>query len=263
MGGSLLPDQGRLVAALERSGSTTSGRWRAVRASSVALSRRDSSSSMRSARARRAGLRRQGVDGVADDGRLEGRRLASAERLEGGGQLGDQLPGVDHSPASLAPGQAGEVGEPVARGAPVQPLAGQVADVGLGQQCDSSAVSCPFSSWTAASPSIRSWSETPGDEPVVERTHLDAGARQHDRWRDNHGVHRWLRTSTPMPGDPPLGTRNDRDASAPPRDEPREHNPRDYCISATRGPRAGSIRTYIRTNVKRPAELDGPDRLPP
>ena len=40
----------------ERSGSTTSARWRAVRASSVALSRPDSSSSTCSPRARRAGL---------------------------------------------------------------------------------------------------------------------------------------------------------------------------------------------------------------
>ena len=78
--------------------------------------------------------RGQGVDRVADDRGLSGGGLAAAHRLERLGQLGDQLLGVHHGPSPLAAGQAGQVREPVGRGAPVQLLAGQVPGVGLGQQ---------------------------------------------------------------------------------------------------------------------------------
>ena len=103
VGGSLLPDQGRLVAALGAIGVDDVSQMAggAGQLAGVEPPRLLQQHALGPGPQGRAG--RQGVDGVADDGRLDGRRLPSAERLQGGGPLGDQLLGVDHSPASLAP----------------------------------------------------------------------------------------------------------------------------------------------------------------
>ncbi len=208
-----------------RSGSTTSARWRAVRASSVALSRRASSSSTCSPRARRAGLE----GSVSTASQMIAACAADAspavQRREGLGQLGDELLGVHHGPSSLAPGQAGKVGEPVGSRAPVQALAGQVANVGLGeeprlerrhgtlQRLDGGQALRP-------GPRRRTRSRAERRAPPPGRGRPPAQLREtHTRPRQApHDRHR-------APGDPPAGTWDDLDASAPQNDELREHRP--------------------------------------
>ena len=75
----------------------------------------------------------------------------------------------------VAAGQAGEVGEPVGRGAPVQLLAGQVAGVGLGQQLRLERRQLSLQLLDRGQPLDQVVVGEPGDEPVVEHPHLDAG----------------------------------------------------------------------------------------
>ena len=113
----------------------------------------------------------------------------------------------------------------------------------------SSAATAPFNVWTAARPSTRSSSEN----PVASRASSTAtwaraassttAGEAHESTTGSEG-----RTMRPGSHPPGLGM-----TSMPARHRMTSSGstgPEDYCICATRGPRAVSIRTYIRTNVK-------------
>jgi hypothetical protein len=126
--------------------------------------------------------RGKGVHGVADDPGLRSRDLPAAQRLEGGGLLGHQLPCVHDGASPLAAGQAGQVGEPVGRGAPVQLLAGQVAGVDLRQQLRLQGGQLSLQLLDRRHTLDQLGVGEPGDEPVSEHPHPCPHVGQHDCW---------------------------------------------------------------------------------
>ena len=226
-----------------RSGSTTSARWRAVRASSVAVSRRDSSSSTCSPRSRSAGL----------DGRVS---TASQMMAACAGEVAPWRRASRVAGRSVTSWVAcATARRPSRRVSParwvnqslVEPqcsvLRARSRTSASANSCISSAASCPFKTWTAASPSTRSASENPVTSRPSSTARPGHGRspapllEMHTSPRHAPGVRSWC------PGTHPPGL-HDLDASAPPNDGLRGMTRR-----TTASP---TIRTYIRIEVKGP-----------